>query len=130
MTDLEKSWEKRFITIEEKIDKLSNQITSVAEVLQGLFPQFNQTEVSSSTPRIFDGLDLARLPKHLQTTLRCLQTKGQATALEISTITNKERAVESDYLNQLHVMGFVGKKRRKRSMIFFVADANNEETDK
>ncbi|MFW9913975.1 MAG: transcriptional regulator [Candidatus Thorarchaeota archaeon] len=122
--------EQRLSSIEDKIDRLTTQISQIAATINGIFPDISLNASNDVGPRPFDGLDFARLPKHLQKTLRCLQLKGQATASEIADTTKKERAVESDYLNQLHIMGLVGKKRHKRSMIFYVANSSNEGTSK
>ncbi|MFX0115757.1 MAG: transcriptional regulator [Candidatus Hodarchaeota archaeon] len=128
MSDRDLSLEQRLTSIEDKLDKLAAQVSQVAVIMQETFTGVPLAQPDGDEPRVFDGLDLARLPKHLQKTLLCLQAKGQATASEIAEATSKERAVESDYLNQLHIMGLVGKKRHKRSMIFFVANANREES--
>ena len=67
--------------------------------------------------RLYKILDF---PKHLQVTILSLIKVGSATALEISAITGKERAVESAYLNQLVIMQIVRKERRDREVVFTV----------
>ncbi|MFQ5981679.1 MAG: hypothetical protein ACE5OZ_26330, partial [Candidatus Heimdallarchaeota archaeon] len=104
MSDRALSLEQRLDAIEEKLDGLISQVSHVIEIVQEVFPDVSIGDSNDNAPRPFDGLDFARLPKHLRQTLRCLQSKGQATASEVAKETRKERAVESDYLNQLHIM--------------------------
>lgn len=59
------------------------------------------------------------LPKHLQVTWCTLRKLGEATAPQVATITNRARAVESSYLNQLLIMSVVSKKRRGRKVYFY-----------
>jgi hypothetical protein len=59
-------------------------------------------------------------PKHLQTTILALMKLGQATALNVASLTGKARAIESAYLNQLVVMKIVSKSRRGRKAYFQV----------
>ena len=63
---------------------------------------------------------ILELPKHLQTTVLTLLKLGRATATEISEATEKARAVESAYLNQLVVMKIVCKERKGRKAYFTV----------
>lgn len=65
--------------------------------------------------RLFKVLEL---PKHLQTTLIALMRLGFATALEVSGVTGKARAVESGYLNQLCYMKIAAKKQQGRKVLF------------
>jgi predicted transcriptional regulator len=44
---------------------------------------------------------------------------GRATAYQISQQTNRARAVESAYLNQLVLMGYLKKERKGRKAYFF-----------
>lgn len=62
---------------------------------------------------------LLTLPKHLQVTWCTLRKLGEATASEIAAITNRARAVESAYLNQLVIMTVVSKKRKGRKAYFY-----------
>jgi hypothetical protein len=63
---------------------------------------------------------LLEFPKHLQTTIVALLRLGMATAEEVAAVTEKARAVESAYLNQLFVMKIVTKSRSKRKAYFQV----------
>ena len=67
--------------------------------------------------RLYKILDF---PKHLQVTILTLVKIGSATAQEVATVTGKERAVESAYLNQLVTMQIAHKERRDRKAVFTV----------
>ncbi len=60
------------------------------------------------------------LPKHLQTSLITVLKMGVASATDISRITGKVRAVESNYLNQLVYMKILLKERHDRKILFHV----------
>lgn len=71
----------------------------------------------------FEALDvmtLLSLPDHLRKTATVTSKLGRATADEISDDTNRARAVESGYLNQLVRMGYLKKERDGRKVLFSV----------
>jgi predicted transcriptional regulator len=67
-----------------------------------------------------DVMTLLSLPDHLRKTATVLFEMGTATAAQISEKTSKERAVESNYLNQLVRMGHVYKYRDGRKVFFTI----------
>lgn len=67
-----------------------------------------------------DVMMLLSLPDHLRTTATTLFEIGPATAEDIAEITRKERAVESNYLNQLVRMEHVEKYREGRKVYFHI----------
>jgi len=69
---------------------------------------------------VLDVMTLLTLPDHLRTTATALFELGSATADELAERTNKERAVESNYLNQLVRMGHVAKNRKGRKVYFSI----------
>ena len=130
MSNRDSSFDERFNSFEEKLNDLISKVSQLSEMLERYLPFFSPRDSETSGPIPFDGLDFARLPNHLRKTLQCLQSKGEATAIQVAEMTRKERAVESDYLNQLYVMGLVGKKRKKRSMVFYVSESNGRDNNK
>ena len=71
----------------------------------------------------FEALDvmtLLALPDHLRKTATVTSKLGRATADEISDNTDRARAVESGYLNQLVRMGYLKKEREGRRVLFSV----------
>ncbi len=72
-----------------------------------------------------DVMTLLSMPDHLRKTAMTVCRAGRATADEISQQTARARAVESAYLNQLVLMGYL-KKERKGRKAYFYADRENE----
>lgn len=64
---------------------------------------------------------LSSLPAHLKKTAKAMATLGQATARQIAQITERTRAAESDYLNQLENRGYLKKSRKGREVEFHVS---------
>src|SRR5208283_6074916 len=67
-----------------------------------------------------DVMTLLSMPDHLRKTAMAICRCGRATAEEISLQTSRARAVESAYLNQLVIMGYLKKERDGRKACFFV----------
>ena len=53
------------------------------------------------------------LPKHLQVSILALLKLGSSSALDVSVVTGKARALESSYLNQLVTLKLVCKERQR-----------------
>lgn len=79
-------------------------------------------------PDVLDVMTLLSLPDHLRKTAVALCKLDQATADEVAEQTKRARAVESGYLNQLVLMGYVKKERRGRKAYFYV-DREREEKE-
>jgi hypothetical protein len=71
-----------------------------------------------------DVMTLLSMPDHLRKTAMTLCRLGRATADEIAQQTKRARAVESAYLNQLVIMGYLKKERSGRKAYFFVDREN------
>jgi len=67
-----------------------------------------------------DVMTLLSMPDHLRKTAMSICRSGRATAEEIAEQTCRARAVESAYLNQLVIMGYLKKERKGRKAYFFV----------
>ena len=67
-----------------------------------------------------DVMTLLSMPDHLRKTAMSICRCGRATAEEISGVTSRARAVESAYLNQLVIMGYLKKERKGRKAYFFI----------
>ena len=101
------------------LEKLYEKIQHIDDKLDRLLQEKSSNSIIDSD--ILDSLDvmtLLSLPDHLRTSASTLFELGTATADEVSNVTNKERAVESNYLNQLVRMGHVEKFREGRKVIF------------
>ena len=71
-----------------------------------------------------DVMTLLSMPDHLRKTAMTLCRLGRATADQIAEQTKRARAVESAYLNQLVLMGYLKKERKGRKAYFFIDREN------
>ena len=99
--------------IRESLDRLNEKMDVVIEI------QRHGQRNSQSIPDVLDVMTLLSLPDHLRKTAVTLCKVGQATADKIAEQTKRARAVESGYLNQLVLMGYVKKERRGRKAYFY-----------
>jgi hypothetical protein len=67
-----------------------------------------------------DVMTLLSMPDHLRKTAMTLCRLGRATAEDVAEQTRRARAVESGYLNQLVIMGYLKKERKGRKAYFHV----------
>lgn len=70
---------------------------------------------------------LLQLPDHLRKTLIAVLALKEASASTVAKETGRSRAVESGHLNQLERMGFL-KRRKRRRTIYFSARRPSIET--
>jgi ArsR family transcriptional regulator, lead/cadmium/zinc/bismuth-responsive transcriptional repressor len=61
---------------------------------------------------------LITLPDHLRKTYVVVASKGECDAVQVSKLTGRCRAIESNYLNQLLRMGWLGKRRVSKAVHF------------
>jgi len=100
--------------IKESLDRLNEKIEVMIEI------QRHSQKESQTIPDVLDVMTLLSLPDHLRKTAVTLCKLGQATADEVAEQTKRARAVESGYLNQLVLMGYLKKERRGRKAYFYV----------
>ena len=104
--------------IEESLEKLNEKMEVIIEI------QKNSGEVQKSSTMLpdasLDVMTLLSMPDHLRKTAMSICRCGKATAEEIAELTRRARAVESAYLNQLVIMGYLKKERKGRKAYFFV----------
>ena len=100
--------------IKESLDRLNEKIDVMIEI------QRHSQKESQTIPDVLDVMTLLSLPDHLRKTAVTLCRLGQATAHEVAEQTKRARAVESGYLNQLVLMGYLKKERRGRKAYFYV----------
>ena len=109
--------------IEESLERLNEKIEVIIEIQRG----GDVGRVSGVLPDAsLDVMTLLSMPDHLRKTAMTICRCGRATAEEISESTSRARAVESAYLNQLVIMGYLKKERKGRKAYFYVdADARS-----
>lgn len=104
--------------IEESLEKLNDKMEVIIEI------QKNGSDNPKSAPGLpdasLDVMTLLSMPDHLRKTAMAICRCPRATAEEISRQTSRARAVESAYLNQLVIMGYLKKERKGRKAYFYV----------
>jgi len=111
----EKEFQKRVIEILESIDL---KLGKLEDALKSFVKTASQKSKETKTPLDVDVL--LTLPDHLRQTAIAVSARGSATAKEVASETGRTRAAESDYLNQLVKMGYLSKKRKGRTVYFYV----------
>jgi response regulator of citrate/malate metabolism len=101
--------------IRENLEQLNEKIDVMIEL-----QKHGHMELPEELPEALDVMTLLSLPDHLRKTAVTLCKLEEATADEVAQQTKRARAVESGYLNQLVVMGYMKKERRGRKAYFFV----------
>jgi len=101
--------------IRESLERLNEKMEVLIEV-----QKHSRREGNADLPDVLDVMTLLSLPDHLRKTAVMLCKLGEATADAVSEQTKRARAVESGYLNQLVLMGYLKKERRGRKAYFCV----------
>jgi len=110
--------------IKESLDRLNEKMEVMIEIQK----HAQHTPSQDGLPDVLDVMTLLSLPDHLRKTAVTLCKLDQATADQVAEQTKRARAVESGYLNQLVLMGYVKKERRGRKAYFYV-DREREEKE-
>lgn len=105
--------------IRENLEQLNEKMEVMIEI-----QTHDRRGIPEKLPEALDVMTLLSLPDHLRKTAITLCKLEKATANEVSEQTKRARAVESGYLNQLVIMGYIKKERQGRKAYFFV----NKET--
>jgi hypothetical protein len=104
--------------IEESLERLNEKMEVIIEI------QKNSSDAQRSATILpdasLDVMTLLSMPDHLRKTAIAICRCEKATADEIAEQTSRARAVESAYLNQLVLMGYLKKERKGRKAYFFV----------
>ena len=105
--------------IEDALEKLNEKMEVMIELQKnGSGGVGKATSAMPDAP--LDVMTLLSMPDHLRKTAMTICRCRRATAEEIAEQTTRARAVESSYLNQLVVMGYLKKERDGRKAYFFV----------
>lgn len=105
--------------IEASLEKLNDKIEIMIEI-QKNGNDHNQKASLSLPDASLDVMTLLSMPDHLRKTAMAICRCSRATAEEIAEQTKRARAVESAYLNQLVIMGYLKKERKGRKAYFFI----------
>jgi DNA-binding transcriptional ArsR family regulator len=115
---IEKNQARLLEKIKECLDKLNEKMEVFIELQKN--EQKDDALKLPGLPEALDVMTLLSLPDHLRKTAISLCKLGEATADEVAENTRRARAVESGYLNQLVIMGYLKKERRGRKTYFYV----------
>ena len=107
------------------LDNIYHKLKQIDDKLDQLMQEKTTSNIDSSMLDSLDVMTLLSLPDHLRTSASTIFELKEATADDVSEVTKKERAVESNYLNQLVRMGHVEKFRKGRKVYFRI----NEKSD-
>ena len=101
--------------IRENLERLNEKMEVMIELQK--HGHKDTTQPLPDTP--LDVMTLLSMPDHLRKTAMTICRCGRATADEVSQQTSRARAVESAYLNQLVIMGYLRKERKGRKAYFY-----------
>jgi hypothetical protein len=101
--------------IRENLEKLNEKMEIIIEL-----QKHDRRELQPLPEAPLDVMTLLSMPDHLRKTAMTVCRLGRATADEIAQQTRRARAVESAYLNQLVIMGYLKKERKGRKAYFYV----------
>lgn len=101
--------------IRESLERLNEKIEVMIELQRRGKDDFQPL---SDAP--LDVMTLLSMPDHLRKTAMTVCRLGRATAEDVAEQTRRARAVESGYLNQLVLMGYLKKERKGRKAYFYV----------
>ena len=104
--------------IEDSLVKLNEKIEVMIELQKTGGGEQKVVSLPPDAP--LDVMTLLSMPDHLRKTAMTICRYGKATSEEIAEQTNRARAVESAYLNQLVIMGYLKKERKGRKAYFYV----------
>ena len=105
--------------IRENLEKLNEKMEVMIELQKR-----GKKDVQPLPDTPLDVMTLLSMPDHLRKTAMTVCRLGRATAEEVAQQTQRARAVESGYLNQLVFMGYLKKDRVGRKAYFFVEKEN------
>jgi hypothetical protein len=118
---------KKSLLILEKIKESLEKLNQKMEVMIELQKHGKtDTENFADITAPLDVMTLLSMPDHLRKTAITVCRLGRATAEEVAQQTKRARAVESAYLNQLVLMGYLKKERQGRKAYFYVDKENKE----
>lgn len=119
---------KKPLQILEKIRENLERLNEKMEVMIEL-QKHGKKETPTVPDASLDVMTLLSMPDHLRKTAMTICRFGRATADEVAQQTNRARAVESAYLNQLVIMGYLKKERKGRKAYFYIDRENKGESN-
>jgi outer membrane murein-binding lipoprotein Lpp len=103
--------------LNQKVDHLIGRQELTTQASMGKIPKADYLQ---NIP--LDVVTLLSLPDNLRKSAIALSKLKEATAEDVAKETERARAVESSYLNQLVTMGHIQKKRKGRTVYFYIGE--------
>ena len=100
-----------FEKILKEMQAIRSRLDDLERRVSGWRPQ--SSEVTESR--------LISLPDHLRRTYTLVASKGECEATQISNLTGRCRALESNYLNQLTRMGWLNKRKVSKTTFYYLS---------
>ncbi|MCL2477274.1 hypothetical protein [Candidatus Bathycorpusculum sp.] len=97
------------------LDQIYREMISIRVRLDDIENNFSKFNLA---PLPMTESNLISLPDHLRKTYMIVLSKGKCDAVQVSNLTGRCRAVESNYLNQLSRMGWLDKHRISKVVYF------------
>lgn len=117
---------KKPLQVLEKIRENLEKLNEKMEVMIELQKHGKKDIQAPLTDTPLDVMTLLSMPDHLRKTAMAVCRLGRVTADEVAEQTHRARAVESAYLNQLVIMGYLKKERNGRKAYFYVDRESQE----
>jgi hypothetical protein len=100
--------------IRENLERLNEKMEVMIEL-----QKHGRKDIQPLPETPLDVMTLLSMPDHLRKTAMTVCRLGRAAAEEVAQQTKRARAVESAYLNQLVIMGYLKKERKGRKAYFY-----------
>jgi len=110
---------KKPLQVLEKIRENLERLNEKMEIMIEIQKHGKKESLLPLADAPLDVMTLLSMPDHLRKTAMTICRCGRATAEEIAQQTTRARAVESAYLNQLVIMGYLKKERSGRKAYFY-----------
>jgi hypothetical protein len=110
---------KKPLQVLEKIRENLERLNEKMEIMIEIQKHGKKESFQPLADAPLDVMTLLSMPDHLRKTAMTICRCGRATAEEIAEQTTRARAVESAYLNQLVIMGYLKKERSGRKAYFY-----------
>jgi len=113
---------RTLVKLGRDLEALSRKVDSIIEIQKksAKMPARFLVQGNAVALDSLDAMTLLSLPDHLRKTAVAICKLGRSTAHDIAKETDRARAVESNYLNQLVMMGLLKRERQARKVYFQV----------
>jgi hypothetical protein len=107
-----------------RLDRLFEELSNIRHRLDDIERMFS---AQRSQPVNISESVLLSLPDHLRKTYLIVASEGECSATQVSDLSGRCRAIESNYLNQLVRMEWLTKRRSSKTLQFHAVQRSKEE---